>query len=206
MEQAAILIGKDFPTTEFQRVLADAVDELEKSPARAAVGTSSQERVNALIADLGRCLASSSDARACEKWCSSYAFAHKHQVSTRAEGSEYRNALQERLAESARREIGMASEQQVTAPKQHRRQKHNFQPARREAVGNVSAQTIKAGAVRQGMRVVCRGVPGKVQEVTTSKTGKHGHAKVFFTVACDDGVTRQDVVPASHDVELPSEA
>merc|ERR1712093_785493 len=104
MEHAAVLIGKASPTAEIQRVLSDAVNELEKSPAR------SQERVKALIADLGQCLESSSDARACEKWCSSYAFAHKHQISTRAEGSEYRNALQQRLADAARREIGMAPE------------------------------------------------------------------------------------------------
>jgi len=52
---------------------------------------------------------------------------------------------------------------------------------------------------------VCRGQPGVVQEVTMSKTGKHGHAKAFFTVVSDDGVKRQDIVPASHDVELALE-
>jgi len=207
MEHAAVLIGKASPTAEIQRILSSAITELEESPAR------SQERVKTLMADLGQCLESSSDARACEKWCSSYAFAHKHQVSTRAEGSEYRNELQQRLAEAARRQIGTGSDSQelnayATATKQSRqsrRQKHEFQPMRRTVL-EVSATTIQAGAVRKGMRIMCRGVPGEVHEVTASKTGKHGHAKVFFTVLCDDGVTRQDVVPASHDVELPSDA
>jgi len=205
MERAALLIGKASPTAAIQLVLSNAVNELENSPAR------TQERVNVLIADLGQCLDSSSDARTCEKWCSSYAFAHKHQVSNRAEGSEYRNELQQRLAEAARREIGVDSGmtlggKQDTASKQRHRQKHEFQPTRRGVVEKVSATTIQAGAVRKAMRIVCRGVPGEVQEVTMSKTGKHGHAKVFFTVLCDDGVTRQDVVPASHNVELPAEA
>ena len=49
--------------------------------------------------------------------------------------------------------------------------------------GDVSEKVypIRAGEVKKGMIVLLKGFPCKVIEVTTSKTGKHGHAKVSGT-------------------------
>jgi translation elongation factor P/translation initiation factor 5A len=52
------------------------------------------------------------------------------------------------------------------------------------------------------MRILCKGRAGVVKDTTHSKTGKHGHAKVFLTVISDDGLTLQDIMPTSADVQL----
>jgi len=51
---------------------------------------------------------------------------------------------------------------------------------------------------------VIKGRPTKVIEVTTSKTGKHGHAKCHFT-ALDIFTNRkvEELVPSSHNLEVP---
>ncbi len=51
--------------------------------------------------------------------------------------------------------------------------------------GDVSEKVypIRAGEVKKGMIVLLKGFPCKVIEVTTSKTGKHGHAKVSCSVS-----------------------
>merc|ERR1712032_913046 len=99
MEQAAALSGEGAPEEDVVSVLAQACATLEHSQAR---NRASMER---FLTDLRLCLEHASDRRACEKWCSSRAFAHKHQISTRAEGFEYRNLLQQQMAEAARLEI-----------------------------------------------------------------------------------------------------
>merc|ERR1719473_1551764 len=49
-----------------------------------------------------------------------------------------------------------------------------------------------------------KGNPCKVSDVSTSKTGKHGHAKCHF-VAIDifTGKKMEDLVPASHTTAVP---
>jgi translation initiation factor 5A len=51
---------------------------------------------------------------------------------------------------------------------------------------------------------VIKGRPTKVIEVTTSKTGKHGHAKCHFT-ALDIFTNKkmEELVPSSHNLEVP---
>lgn len=207
MEQAVDLLGKS-DDADAQRVLSEALHALENSPARTSKQGNACHLIATLSADLNSCLDNLSNPRSCEKLCSSRAFAHKHQISTKAEGSEYRNALQKSLAEAARREIEVSSVQEVS--RVARKGRRNFQPPRRASENisgpasspSPSAGTIAAGALRAGMRVMCRGQPGTVEDVSLSKTGKHGHAKAFFSVIGDDGIKRQDVVPSSHDVEL----
>merc|ERR1719237_492445 len=61
-----------------------------------------------------------------------------------------------------------------------------------------------AGDLRKGSHVMIRGHPTKVVEVTSSKTGKHGHAKCHI-VAIDifTGKKYEDLCPASHNMEVP---
>merc|ERR1719235_2541987 len=62
----------------------------------------------------------------------------------------------------------------------------------------------QAGDLRKGSHVMIKGHPCKVAEVTTSKTGKHGHAKCHI-VAIDifTGKKYEDLCPASHNMEVP---
>merc|ERR1711907_584423 len=55
-----------------------------------------------------------------------------------------------------------------------------------------------------GSHVMLKGKPCKVAEVTTSKTGKHGHAKAHI-VALDIFTSKkyEDLCPTSHNVEVP---
>jgi translation initiation factor 5A len=62
----------------------------------------------------------------------------------------------------------------------------------------------QAGTIRKGAYLVIKQRPCKVVEVSTSKTGKHGHAKCHF-VAIDifTGKKLEDIVPSSHNCDVP---
>merc|ERR1711924_370578 len=62
----------------------------------------------------------------------------------------------------------------------------------------------EAGTLRKGSHVMIKGHPCKVAEVTTSKTGKHGHAKAHI-VAIDifTGKKMEDLCPTSHNLDVP---
>eukprot|EP00924_Labyrinthula_sp_SR-Ha-C_P000859 maker-scaffold_7-augustus-gene-6.41-mRNA-1 protein AED:0.02 eAED:0.02 QI:107/1/1/1/1/1/2/110/157 len=63
---------------------------------------------------------------------------------------------------------------------------------------------IRAGEVKKGMIVMLKGFPCKVVEVTTSKTGKHGHAKANITgLDIFTGKKYQDISPTSHNMVAP---
>ncbi|CAH2066350.1 unnamed protein product [Thlaspi arvense] len=61
----------------------------------------------------------------------------------------------------------------------------------------------QAGNIRKGGYIVIKGRPCKVVEVSTSKTGKHGHAKCHF-VAIDIFTSKklEDIVPSSHNCDV----
>uniref|UniRef100_A0A6T7TZ18 Eukaryotic translation initiation factor 5A n=1 Tax=Phaeocystis antarctica TaxID=33657 RepID=A0A6T7TZ18_9EUKA len=63
---------------------------------------------------------------------------------------------------------------------------------------------MEAGQIRKGGHIMIKGNPCKVLDVSTSKTGKHGHAKCHF-VAQDifSGKKMEDLVPASHTTNVP---
>ncbi|KAJ1628118.1 putative eukaryotic initiation factor 5A [Pavlovales sp. CCMP2436] len=63
---------------------------------------------------------------------------------------------------------------------------------------------LQAGLVRKGGHMVIKGRPCKVLDVSTSKTGKHGHAKCHF-IAQDifTGKKMEDLVPSSHNLAAP---
>jgi len=70
--------------------------------------------------------------------------------------------------------------------------------------GAADSYPIEAGQIRKGGTIMIKGRPCKVSDVTSSKTGKHGHAKCHF-VAIDifNGKKVEDLVPASHTTYAP---
>jgi translation initiation factor 5A len=66
---------------------------------------------------------------------------------------------------------------------------------------------MEAGQIRKGGHIVIGDRPCKVVNVSTSKTGKHGHAKANFTaIDIFTGRKIEDVVPTSHSVMVPNVA
>merc|ERR1711879_534410 len=63
---------------------------------------------------------------------------------------------------------------------------------------------MQCGDLRKGSHVMIKGHPCKMGEISTSKTGKHGHAKAHI-VALDifTGKKYEDLCPTSHNVEVP---
>merc|ERR1739838_1046387 len=70
--------------------------------------------------------------------------------------------------------------------------------------GAADTYPTQAGEIRKGSHVMIKGHPCKVAEVSTSKTGKHGHAKAHI-VAIDifSGKKMEDLCPTSHNMEIP---
>eukprot|EP00405_Crypthecodinium_cohnii_P003030 CAMPEP_0194764530 /NCGR_PEP_ID=MMETSP0323_2-20130528/23348_1 /TAXON_ID=2866 ORGANISM="Crypthecodinium cohnii, Strain Seligo" /NCGR_SAMPLE_ID=MMETSP0323_2 /ASSEMBLY_ACC=CAM_ASM_000346 /LENGTH=167 /DNA_ID=CAMNT_0039691979 /DNA_START=86 /DNA_END=589 /DNA_ORIENTATION=+ len=62
----------------------------------------------------------------------------------------------------------------------------------------------QAGEIRKGSHLMIKGRPCKCIEVSTSKTGKHGHAKAHI-VALDifTGKKYEDLCPTSHNLDVP---
>merc|ERR1712217_738063 len=70
--------------------------------------------------------------------------------------------------------------------------------------GAADSYPIEAGQILKGGFIMIKGRPCKVSDVTSSKTGKHGHAKCHF-VAIDifTGKKVEDLVPSSHNCSVP---
>eukprot|EP00696_Hemimastix_kukwesjijk_P002764 gnl/Hemi2/13389_TR4599_c0_g1_i1.p2 gnl/Hemi2/13389_TR4599_c0_g1~~gnl/Hemi2/13389_TR4599_c0_g1_i1.p2 ORF type:complete len:191 (-),score=84.27 gnl/Hemi2/13389_TR4599_c0_g1_i1:200-697(-) len=64
---------------------------------------------------------------------------------------------------------------------------------------------MQAGQIKKNGYVCIKGRPCKVCEVSTSKTGKHGHAKAHI-VALDIFTQKkyEDICPTSHNMEVPN--
>eukprot|EP00928_Gymnodinium_smaydae_P070058 TRINITY_DN539_c0_g1_i1.p2 TRINITY_DN539_c0_g1~~TRINITY_DN539_c0_g1_i1.p2 ORF type:complete len:169 (+),score=60.81 TRINITY_DN539_c0_g1_i1:78-584(+) len=62
----------------------------------------------------------------------------------------------------------------------------------------------QAGEIRKGSHLMIKGRPCKCIEVSTSKTGKHGHAKAHI-VALDIFTSKkyEDLCPTSHNLDVP---
>lgn len=210
LEEAAIACAQQ-SASEVKSILLHAVEIVDKSPANES-RKEIEQRMHLLKTDLHQCLEQIQDLRICEKWCSSRGFAHKHQISTSAESCTYRNKLQVRLADAARRELDHLSTE-AFSPKSRGRRHHGRQVAHlvqktvnlcSSASFDSNADEILAGCVRVGMRIICKGKAGVVKDTAHSKSGKHGHAKVFMTVLTDDGLTLQAVMPTSASVIFAS--
>lgn len=64
---------------------------------------------------------------------------------------------------------------------------------------------VSAGNLKKGHHVCINGFPCKITEITTSKTGKHGHAKANIT-AVDIFTDKkyEEVSPTSHSLPVPN--
>merc|ERR1711868_250340 len=76
-----------------------------------------------------------------------------------------------------------------------------------EAAGDAGAAATKpmeAGQVRKGGFIMIKGKPCKVLDVSTSKTGKHGHAKCHFVASnIFTGKKQEELCPATHNIDVP---
>merc|ERR1712173_391450 len=76
-----------------------------------------------------------------------------------------------------------------------------------EAAGAAGALTypIQCSALRKNGYAMLKGHPCKIVDMSTSKTGKHGHAKVNMTgVDIFDGKKYEDMSPSTHNMEVPN--
>ena len=75
-----------------------------------------------------------------------------------------------------------------------------------EAVDSGASNTYpaSAGSLKKGDFVCIKGHPCKIIEITTSKTGKHGHAKANITaIDIFNGKKLEEVAPSSHSLPAP---
>ncbi|KAJ9119287.1 translation initiation factor eIF5A [Naganishia onofrii] len=91
------------------------------------------------------------------------------------------------------------------ATKNAEREEEEHQTFEGVSAGAAATYPMQCSALRKGGFVVIRGRPCKVIDMSTSKTGKHGHAKVHL-IATDIFTNKklEDISPSTHNMDVPN--